>query len=45
MVIKKKMFQGDGSSPETPLQKFQRLQHEIRELTEEVSKIKVSSDD
>ncbi|XP_076460483.1 dynactin subunit 2-like [Babylonia areolata] len=32
----------DGSAPETPLQKFQRLQHEVRELTEEVSKIKES---
>nr|KAG5709365.1 hypothetical protein BaRGS_029214 [Batillaria attramentaria] len=31
---------GDGSAPETPMQKFQRLQHEIRELTEEVNKIK-----
>lgn len=30
----------DGSTPETPLQKFQRLQHEIRELTEEVNKVK-----
>ncbi|KAL8563964.1 hypothetical protein ACOMHN_025295 [Nucella lapillus] len=33
---------GDGSAPETPLQKFQRLQHEVRELTEEVGKIKES---
>ncbi|KAK7109104.1 dynactin subunit 2-like isoform X2 [Littorina saxatilis] len=32
----------DGSTLETPLQKFQRLQHEIRELTEEVSKAKES---
>lgn len=30
----------DGSAPETPLQKFQRLQHEVRELTEEVNKVK-----
>jgi hypothetical protein len=32
----------DGATKvETPQQKYQRLQHEIRELTEDVAKIKV----
>ena len=31
---------GEIGAKETPQQKFQRLQHEIRELTEEVTQIK-----
>ena len=32
---------GEGSSKETPQHKFNRLQHEIRELAEELEQIKV----
>ena len=34
---------GDGTTKETPQNKFNRLQHEIRELAEELEHIKVSS--
>jgi len=35
---------GEGSKePETPQQKYQRLQHEVRELMEEVEKLKVEA--
>ena len=34
---------GDGTTKETPQNKFNRLQHEIRELAEELDHIKVSS--
>lgn len=34
---------GDGTTRETPQNKFNRLQHEIRELAEELEHIKVSS--
>lgn len=32
---------GEGVAKETPQNKFNRLQHEIRELTEELEQIKV----
>ena len=33
---------GEGAAKETPQNKFNRLQHEIRELAEELEQIKVS---
>lgn len=37
------MMGSDLKEPETPLQKYHRLQHELRELTEEVEEIKMKT--